>query len=275
VDAGPLTGVQQPAAGPRLAAVWRGIALRAEDLLLAGWVAVAAPILVQAGGSAGPFETGQPLIGLLQLGGFCGAIVCLGTRNPEPRDVPSTTAIPSEPVSRFALPAAASSTDTAKQGVLNSAAVGPLIGGLLLVGGSGFAQLGLDPEIVFGPTMVVVIALTLLQSHLPQLPTPVRRTLVTPYLLSAGGIFWAVVHAVAGSFDFAGGPGMSLTGISTDVAGAFGLLALCAAVYYAMLIYAPRQVAEREGGPIVWIARFALFLVSVTFGLGWLSLLGG
>jgi hypothetical protein len=54
-----------------------------------------------------------------------------------------------------------------------------------------------------------------------------------------------------------------------------GLLVLCAAVYYTMLIYAPRQVAEREGGTMVWLARFGLFVVSVALGLGWLSLLGG
>jgi hypothetical protein len=42
-----------------------------------------------------------------------------------------------------------------------------------------------------------------------------------------------------------------------------------------MLIYAPRQIAEREGSPLVWLVRFGLFLVSVAFGIGWLSLLGG
>jgi hypothetical protein len=41
-----------------------------------------------------------------------------------------------------------------------------------------------------------------------------------------------------------------------------------------MLIYAPRQIAEREGGPIEWLARFGLFLGGVVFGLGWLSVLG-
>jgi hypothetical protein len=39
-------------------------------------------------------------------------------------------------------------------------------------------------------------------------------------------------------------------------------------------VYAPRQIAEPEGGPISWLLRFALFLVSVLFGFGWLGLLG-
>jgi hypothetical protein len=42
-----------------------------------------------------------------------------------------------------------------------------------------------------------------------------------------------------------------------------------------MLIYAPRQIADREGGAIAWLARFALFLASVILGISWLSLLGG
>jgi hypothetical protein len=40
-----------------------------------------------------------------------------------------------------------------------------------------------------------------------------------------------------------------------------------------MLIYAPRQISEREGSPVEWLARFALFVASVGLGLGWLAFL--
>jgi len=80
---------------------------------------------------------------------------------------------------------------------------------------------------------------------------------------------------VTGGIDVPAQLGGSIAGMTSDVAGVIGLLVLCAAVYYAMLIYAPRQVAEHEGGAMVWLARFGLFVASVALGLGWLSLLGG
>ena len=38
------------------------------------------------------------------------------------------------------------------------------------------------------------------------------------------------------------------------------------AVFYVMLVFAPRQIAEREGSPATWAVRFALFVVSLTVG---------
>jgi hypothetical protein len=46
------------------------LAVRAEDLLLAGWVVLAAPLLAQGGGTAGPFESGHPVQGALMLAGL-------------------------------------------------------------------------------------------------------------------------------------------------------------------------------------------------------------
>jgi hypothetical protein len=40
-----------------------------------------------------------------------------------------------------------------------------------------------------------------------------------------------------------------------------------------MLIFAPRQIAEREGGVIEWLLRYAAFVVSIVLGIGWLSVL--
>jgi hypothetical protein len=48
-----------------------------------------------------------------------------------------------------------------------------------------------------------------------------------------------------------------------------GFLVAFSAVYYAMLVYAPHQVAEREGGVVTWLLRYALFVAGVTFGLVW------
>jgi hypothetical protein len=237
-----------------------GLAPRVEDWLLAGWIVVAAPLLALAGGNAGPFESGHPLTGLLMLIGFLGAIACLATRS---SDAAGTG------------PAGAASGAAVRWSVLDSGIVGPLVGGLMLVGATAFAEIGLDPLAAFYPTIAAVLVLSVVQSHLPAVPTHVRRALVTPYLLSAGEIFWSIVHAVTRGIDFGAQFGGSPAGMTSGVAQVLGLLILCAAVYYAMLIYAPRQIAEREGGPIEWLARFGLFVVSVALGLGWLSLLGG
>ena len=239
-------------------------------------------MLAQTGGSAGPFDSGHPLAGLLALVGFCGALACLATRDSGPAAdgsaAPGVSGSAAPGVSAAAGGALVSASIPAAgggSGVLDSGAVGPLVGGLLLVGFSAFTELGLDPLALFYPTIIAVLALSVLESRVPHVPTAVRRALVTPYLLTAGGLFWNVVHQVVGGIDFRAFFGGTFTGVSSGVGVVLGALTLFAAVYYAMLIYAPRQIVEREGGPLVWLARFTLFLASVGLGLGWLSLLAG
>jgi hypothetical protein len=224
-------------------------ALRLEDWLIAGWVGLAAPAIFAAQGSSGPFEPGRPLDGLIRLLGFGGALVCLATRS---SDGPALAETP----------------------VLQGAAIGPLTGGLLLVGGSAMASFGLDPAVAFGPTLLAVLAFALLGTHLPAIRTSIRRALVVPFALASGGLFWGVVRAIAGSGDVTGQVGQAIRSDPQGAGLVVAALVAGAAVYYAMLIYAPRQVAEREGGPIVWLVRFGLFLVGVGLGLGWLSVLG-
>ena len=105
----------------------------------------------------------------------------------------------------------------------------------------------------------------------PALPTVTRRLLVTPFILVTGGIFWSIVDSVAGGGSLLGvTAGTSLSEVAFEV----GVLAAFSAVYYAMLIYAPRQVAEPEGGPLTWLIRYSVFLASVVVGLAWLRPLG-
>jgi hypothetical protein len=242
----------------------RGIFIRAEDLALAGWIGLVAPAFAQAGGTAGPFDSGHPIDGVIRLAGFCGAIACLATRSPVAPVAPGRAADDS---------AAAAARD--RPAALNSASVGPLVGGRMLVGGSALAEFGVDPAAAFVPAFGIVMVLALAQSHLPVLPTSVRRALVTPYLMAAGGLFWSVVRQVIGGLGSGSGSGTGVAiGALPTIAGPIGLLILGSAVYYAMLIYAPRQIAEREGGPIEWLARFGLFVASLGLGLGWLALLG-
>ncbi|HEX7490849.1 MAG TPA: hypothetical protein VF337_03995, partial [Candidatus Limnocylindrales bacterium] len=52
------------------------------------------------------------------------------------------------------------------------------------------------------------------------------------------------------------------------------VLIVASAIYYAMLIYAPRQIVEQEGTPLIWLRRYGLFVVSVVLGIAWLGVLG-
>ena len=53
-----------------------------------------------------------------------------------------------------------------------------------------------------------------------------------------------------------------------------GFLVAFSGVFSVMLIFAPRQVAEREGGVVTWLVRYALFAVGVIVGLEWPRLVG-
>jgi hypothetical protein len=226
-------------------------AIRPEDWLLAGWIAVVAPLAGRIDGAAGPFDPGRPIDGVLCLLGVLGALICLATgRSDAPTD--------------------------AGPGALERASIGPLTGGLLLVAFSGSDGLGLTGVLAWAVLITGIVVVVAFRLRWPRLTTTVRRALVTPFLLATGGIFWTIIDEVAGGGSLLGGvaagttPGAALQ----EIAFVVGILAAFSAVYYAMLIYAPRQVAEPEGGPVTWLVRYAIFLISVIVGVSWLRPFG-
>lgn len=227
-------------------------AIRLEDWILAGWIALAAPIAGRIDGSAGPFDPGRPIDGVLCTVGVLGALICLATGRSD----------------------AAPGTGRA---TLDWASVGPLTGGLLLVAFSGSAGLGLTDAAGWAVVVAGFVVVVVVRLRWPALPTSVRRMLVTPFLLATGGIFWTIVDQVAGGSSLLGlatiGTGGSITPIGT-IAFVAAALAAFSAVYYAMLIYAPRQVAEPEGGPVTWLVRYGIFLLSIVVGVTWLRPFG-
>ena len=225
--------------------------LRIEDWLLGAWIGLVAPLFGRLDGSAGPFDPGRPLEGTLQLVGALGALACLITgRSDAPAD--------------------------AGPGPLQRASIGPLVGGLLLVivvgaTGVGLAGGAVDVAIVGAIAILVVVRL-----RWPALPTATRRILVTPFIFATGGIFWSVVDQVVGGPGGSGGaPAGPAAGASLqEIALELGIFGVFSGIYYLMLIYAPRQVAEPEGGLLTWLVRFGLFLASVIVGVAWLRPLG-
>jgi hypothetical protein len=87
--------------------------------------------------------------------------------------------------------------------------------------------------------------------------------------VAAGGTLWSLVESVAGSTDVAGVLGRTPAAFGL----ALGVLALLCGLYYAMLVYAPRQIVEREGDLRAWLIRYALFAAGVAFGLSWFAAL--
>jgi len=214
--------------------------LRFEDLLVAGWVAGVSPLLFRAGGEKGPFDPGQPLEGVVRLAAVLGVLVCLSARQKVD---------------------AGSSPQTS---LINRGAVGPLAGALLLVTISGFNALGTPPAVAYAMIAIRLAA--------PPLNVLVRRALVSPFVMVAGGLYWTFIESVIGT----GGAAAARPSAPLDLHGnqpAFLFLLAFSAVYYAMLVFAPRQIAEREGGVVEWLVRYVAFVVSIVLGIGWLSVL--
>jgi hypothetical protein len=214
---------------------------------MAGWVAVASPILFRSGGDRGPFDPDQPLQGLLRLGAVLCVIVCLAVRRP---------------------PEASAKTEPS---LLNRGAVGPLVGGILLVTISGFTALDTPSRFVLLVLVGAAIVAVVVRFAAPPLPTIARRALVSPFVIVTAGIYWNLIAQLTGGHGFTITPSQAIADPHTAEL-ILGILVAFSAVYYAMLIYAPRQIAEREGGLVEWAIRYVLFAVSIFLGIGWLGL---
>ncbi len=235
----------------RRAAGWRIAALlRLEDVLLTGAVVLAAP-LAAGRSAAGPFDPGQPVQGVLRLAAVLAALACVAARRAnEPGVAPSS--------------------------VTSTGALGPFSGSVMLVAISGALALGLTGQAVYPCLAVAIAVMVAARLLLPPLSTTVRRALMTPFVLVATGLFWSFMNAVFAQPLVTGG----IRTVNVDLlrslvaSPAFLFLVAFSAVYYAMLVFAPRQVAAPEGGPIAWLVRYGVFLAGVVFGVGWLSAFG-
>jgi hypothetical protein len=212
-----------------------------------GWVAIASPILFKVGGDKGPFETGQPLEGLLRIAAVLGVVACLAARRKVDSGSPPQLSL------------------------LNRASVGPFVGGLLLVTISGFTALGAPTAALYAVLLVAAIGIIAIRVALPPVSVLVRRALVSPFVMVAGGLYWTVIEQVVtpGAASLRRSAPLDLRSVELPL---FVLIAF-SAIYYAMLIYAPRQIAEREGGIVEWLLRYAAFAASIALGIGWLSIL--
>jgi hypothetical protein len=242
-DPGAMRETRAPASSPLHTRL-----LVAEDWLLVAWVAVVTPFLFRAQGGEGPFDGGAPLLGVLRLAAVLGALVCISVRQDPAGAAPRGRSL------------------------TNSGAVGPLCGGMLLVAISGFTALDANSAVGVAVVAVFIVVMVVVHEAAPPLGAPYRRALVTPFVMVSGGLFWTFIAALSGEPGSAT-PAAVVSDPHTAVEAIAFLLAF-SAVFYAMLVYAPRQVAERDGGLLTWVLRYALFVAGVAFGLAWPRLFG-
>jgi hypothetical protein len=196
--------------------------------------------------TAGPFNLGRPIDGVLGLIALTGAILCLASKD---------------------------SNHSNPTGTLAWSTVGPFTGGLLLIGISAATALNLTSNAVLALSAGLGVAAVYAHFKLPALPTIIRRAMITPYVLVTGSQFWQLINAVTGN-DLIGQlravPPTSYGAIAPIV----GFLLAFSAVYYAMLIYAPRQFAESGGSLVAWVIRYMMFILGMALGATWLISLG-
>lgn len=223
--------------------------LRREDVALFVWLVVVQPLLFApaASGVQGP----DPLRGLIDVAGLIGFAICIGARS------------------------AAGVGSGLFSGGNVGAAIGPLFGAVAFAIDDTTTSLGVDGDLVAIFLVALIVLAVGARLRLPPLGADVRRALVTPFVLAASGFFSTFLAGITGAFDIRSmvadvtGPdaGLGLFGIGIAIAGV--------AIFYVMLVFAPRQVAEKEGSPLTWTVRYLVFLASLILGATWTAILHG
>jgi hypothetical protein len=203
---------------------------------------VVVPLFTVPAGSAA--ATGpDSILGLLDVVGLLGFAACLGARS-QP-DVVSGLVDRGDVVY----------------------AVGPLFGALAFTIDDIGARLALPDNLAILPLAIAALVALLFRLRIPPLTAVQRRTLVTPFILVTSRFFGEFLSGLTPFFDL-----RTLAAAITEHGGFAGtafvalIATLGVAVFYAMLVFAPRQIAEREGSPASWAVRFVLFVVSLSIG---------
>ncbi len=262
----------------------RGL-LRGEDALLVAWSLLGLPlVLVLVGGAAGNPGGGTlgvdaPLRGLVYVVGAASALAALATRTAMPAAV-------QPPPGAFVAVRPAATRSPAEPSIIagHTGILGPLFGGILFLSARGLENLGFAdapfPFIILGVGAALVLQAS---NRAPVVPASLRRLLVAPFVLAGTLLF----NEVIGGFGI--GPGLvgavlASTPSATPFGPAgdtgsyllfvFGIVTAGAAIFYTMLVAAPRIMVEREGNILAWAVRFAAWFAGTLAGMGWVAALG-
>ena len=241
VRIGETNGIDERPAGYRAGMVNRH--LRIEDALLFGWLLLQPTLFPAASAIAAAGSRRDLTGGLLDLAALVLAAVCVGARS---------------------RPGVQSGLVGGSDGI--AYAVGPLFGAVAFVLDNTVERLDLTDSLAILPLVLAVLAALVARWRLPPLSAEQRRALVTPFILAASGFFGSFLVGLTDLFDIrtliaavtAGDGGWSLCVV--------GIATLGVLVFYLMLVFAPRQIAEREGTTRTWAVRFVVFLVGLSLG---------
>lgn len=221
------------------------LSLRGEDLALAAWNLVSIPVGVALGGSWSGSDP-DPVVGVIEVLAILGVIVAIGTR--------TATELPIH-------------ADSFRGWIL----AGPLVGATGLIGGNASDRLGLDLGLLGAVTLLTIVGAFVFADRLPVLPELPRRLLTAPFILLAAAFFSDFIAGLLDGIDL-GDLAAAPQQLGIAVLLGFALLA-ASAVFYAMLVVAPRELAAPEPNPGVWLKRFIVFVVTAVLGAGgWLLL---
>jgi len=219
--------------------------IQLEDVAL-GLLLVLSPLLGEGSGLGfgSPRDETDPLLGLFALIAAVGAIVALATR------------VPGE--SRIV------------EGHGRAWIIGPFIGAIGLTAGNALELLGLEGgDVVTGPAMIVGVGSFVFASRLPVVERPVRRLLVAPFVLLSGAVFQGLVSEFTGSVS----GHVDLPALLRDpsaltiVATVGGIILAVSWIFYAMLVFAPRELADPGASTPTWVTRYLVFLATLVVAL--------
>jgi hypothetical protein len=228
--------------------------LRLEDVVLLAWLVLGIPVSrAIAGGSNGdPLATdSDPLSGILWLLATFLAIAVVATRSP------------GDPVIGFE-----------DMSTPRSYAPLPFLVSLAIVSETALGRLGVESDALIGIVFIVTMVSYVAYPHLPNLPRAVRRLMILPFILIAGGVFGGLVLDQTDLFDFRallGDPSVS----PSAFAALLGLDVLFSGIFYLAFIFAPRMVAEAEGSWRAWFVRYLVFLGATIVGVTFFGAAGG
>lgn len=221
-----------------------------EDVTLA-LILIATPFLAPITSVLPIFGEGNDFLGgLVSFMAAVGAIVAMATRVPDDN--------------RFEKPAP-------DENVLPTRIwlVGPFIGAVGFVAGDSLDRMGLPGgEALIGIAFVVAVIVFVAGRRLPVVSRNVRRLLVGPFVLLCG----AFLRQIAADFtsSFAGTDVLGQLLALNDpglVISLFGILGFAALIFYEMLVFAPRELADPGASALSWAIRFAIFYVSLVIAI--------
>jgi hypothetical protein len=216
--------------------------LRVEDLLLAVVGVVGVPLVTRLSGSGtggSTSDTPPPLVGWFGLLAILGVLACLLTRGAGEPPPFGDGRLTFQGWARF-----------------------PLVAGVGIVGLETLPAIGLDGDPFVGITVLVVTVSVLAYAWLPVVPVVARRAMVTPMAMLAAGAFDDMMGSGLGSVTRGLLLGQAPAGMTAFLPLFLGVVG----ALYAILVAAPRAIADPGASGLAWVVRFLFLLAAVAFG---------